>query len=155
MKKKPTQKAAAPKKVAKAPAPKLIDGKYSHAFILRLEPQVGKALDEIIKKYKFNVNSKAVYLALNKHLDLINEVDELSAKVINLTQQNSNLKDVVYNYIRSSKALNEVIASKTKDNSIGKGLSSLLDQKLIECPECDYMNAADAYECANCEHILD
>lgn len=106
--KKPTKAQKAPKKQVKP----LIDGKYSHKFLLRLEPEEGDYLERIKKALHTKTYSGTMVHLLLKFEELQKEVHDLRTIRYKLTNQ---VNDNNYKLENLAEALKAVLEGKLKD----------------------------------------
>lgn len=110
MTKEPTKKAA-----KKTPAKKLIEGKYSHKFFVRLEPDEGDKLEEIMKRKNIKSWATASVLAILNYNKFEDRISELESQVEQLERDKENMLDAVSDFKSAYKKLGELNTDSAND----------------------------------------
>ncbi len=110
------KKKAAPKKAVKKTAkPKLIDGKYSHKILLRLFPNEGKNLQEIMKDINTEVYSKAVAKAINSYLQMKGKISELEKELSAVRNDRYQYRSALNNFNEALRGLQTIGEDKDEE----------------------------------------
>jgi len=144
---KTTKKTKPAKRAAKkAPAPKLIEGKYSHKFLTRLEPDAGKVLEEYLKRSNIKTFNGAVrYMVLNMarvELELQQTREQLQVARVNVKQY----QDAIGRYTGAFEGLSKV-------KPLTKVQTSIFDpdDEDDNCPACGEQLSGGHCENPDCE----
>lgn len=126
------------KPAKKAPAkPKLIDGRYSHKFLLRLEPDEGKALEAILSLTGNKTYNGAIKDILRSHSSNLEEIKRLQDELSTSKTKTWNYERAIQGFTRSWKDLSEATARVVEVRDGHK------------CPECEE-EMEDPGSCDNC-----
>ena len=108
----------------KAPAKKLIDGKYSHKFITRFSPDEGDHLEKVMKHEGIKTFNGAVLKSVSSYLSMKEKISELEQKVDELENSNTDIIETVGDFQSVMKKLS------TFKTALGN------NTKLVECADC-------------------
>lgn len=100
-KKTTTKKSAAPA----PPKPKLIDGKYSHVFLLRLFPDAGDKMEKIMKAHNQSTQTGAVALCVQSYQEHLDKIREQADQINNLFQEKWKMETMISEFKRTFSVL--------------------------------------------------
>jgi hypothetical protein len=100
MKAKQTKKA-----VKKQPAKKLIEGKYTHKYLVRLEQGEGEKLTELMKELDTKNYTTATITAIEDHLMLCSTISKQKAEIRSLNEKMRKQEALLYGLKTNLKGL--------------------------------------------------
>lgn len=92
----------------KQPAKKLIEGKYSHKFLTRLEPDTGDQLEKLLTVHRINTMNGAVKYLIHNFQKLTDDLNTTTAKLQLSEANNAHYKRHLESFTKSFKALSDI-----------------------------------------------
>ncbi len=89
----------APKKAL--PKIKLKEGKYSHKFLTRLDPQSGKQLEDLMKHFNQKTFNGTVVRLINRYQQLFDENEQRKKTISAINRDSSVLESRIQNFQES------------------------------------------------------